>query len=226
MMYYCILIPFTFVHILAVDPSDYLKEVDVTNRIIEAARHVYVANAGQNGFEYTIKRLVVLFHKDYKLDQLNYMLAIPDHVHRYFERYIKFQDKMQYEIMSAIVIDRPTARENPVESLQSLGDKRRRMTRQAIKNLLFKEMMKLIFNQEGDFTLMQKCYFIGLGLSTKDGIDFTKTVTMQNDTFCVIKSVNGIFHKYIEFENNLWEVRYNQVNIRIGKFLDQLNEFD
>ncbi|XP_050424574.1 uncharacterized protein LOC126835796 [Adelges cooleyi] len=220
MIFYSVLLSYAFVNILADNINDYIEEVNITNQLIETACQVYVPNAGLYGLEYTIKR--ILREDKYPMEQLNFMMAIPDYTNRSFSRYTRYQEKMQREIITAIGIDIPKAKQG--DSLESLGDKRRKITGPTIKHLLYNVMLHATLGQEDDLSHKQKCHLIGLAMSTINPSNYIVTANIENNTTCVITDFNNNIKKYKQFEGKFWELELDHT--KKVKLLDQLYQPD
>ncbi|XP_050420072.1 uncharacterized protein LOC126833007 isoform X2 [Adelges cooleyi] len=119
MILFCVLIPYAFVNVLAVNIDEYTTMVDITSGHIEAAINKKIENETLNGFECTLRSIVR--GKKYSFEKV-LLLAEPG--------YMSFYKKLQDEISSVTGLAKPSPTEGL--TLEDLGDKIRKNTRQAL----------------------------------------------------------------------------------------------
>ncbi|XP_050424069.1 uncharacterized protein LOC126835483 [Adelges cooleyi] len=219
MLFYIIFISYSFVIVLAdnIDLSEYITELYITNGYMEKAYDMVGNHGNLNGLAYTIK--TTIGRDAYTMDELNFMFAIPDQADVFdLKKYLGRQRILQNEIFMALRIDKPPISRDV--HWTELGCNRRVIVRKAIIQLFVNDVYP---TNGGTYSINQKCLLIGLALSTKRPLQYTEYVEVKNNCTCVINNVKGIHSLYKEFDNEFYEVEYEQGCIQIQSLIEQLN---
>ncbi|XP_050424496.1 uncharacterized protein LOC126835749 [Adelges cooleyi] len=198
--------------------GEYITELQITNEYMEKAYNTIGYHGNLNGLAYTIKKAI---RRDvYTMEELNCMFAIPDQADIFeLNKYIGYERILQNDIFMALHISRPLV--NRVVDWTDLGHKRRTLTRKAIVQLLSFDISGTYSDY---YSLIQKCRLIGLALSTKDPLRYTKTVEINNYDTCFIINASGIITRYKAFRSNEFhEVHLEPYATRGPRLIDQLN---
>ncbi|XP_050439775.1 uncharacterized protein LOC126845222 [Adelges cooleyi] len=205
---YVIILSLTLVNVLLAALDDYDKEVIRTNKHIELAGdqlRTVIRNA--------------IYYKNYSMEEINFMLAVPDFADYNRTLSLWCQIHLQALIRYTTGIKGPDINEADFEDvdLSVYGNARRDIAREATKTLIQAEISERDPNTL-NFPLL--CRLIGLWRSIHCP-DLCITHAVDDNETCTLNAKNNIITLiYRSFDGTIWEM--NENNYLIQPLADQL----